>query len=1195
MYTKISTYLFSALILLFGISLDAKAQNKIWTGAIDSSWHTAGNWNPTGVPTSSHNVLIRGNTTPRPVITSNVTIENLTINQYTSNPGDQLTIRNNATVTINGSLTIPGNGVLNIVNGYVNMTGANSTTFTLGYSNIVAIKITNGSFTAGNVSKAIDVTLNANVSLGNGTFDVSGNLTVSNSKVFNVQNGTVNVDKITTLNGTYNGDDGTTTFNGKVDIKSGGLLNLDSGSIDFNDEVYIGNSGTANFGSGTVNINSDLEVVSGGYLNIQDANVTINGDANFNNSGHMTLDNGVLHVGGDVNFSWSGTIDAGNSTIILEGDISSPTGSTFDAGTSTVVFAGDNQNIDIGSDVTFYNVEIEPGTTVDTGVNGNTIVIENDLTIGEDGELNVNGSDNVNIRGDVNGDEDAYSPTNPYAVTAIAPNTTTLVITFNMEMDQSTTETTGNYSIYKKSNPSSTVAISNASLNTGGNKKVVTITMATIEEDVIYAVLIRTNIKSSTNANISANHIKYFQKKGPLFLYSRQTGNWSDNSTWSKISHTGAAASENPTTTSNATIIVGNGHTVSINGAASITNQSSLEVKTSSKLQVVSGGTLTLGTKTITGIGTFEVTNGTLAIGSSAGISSSGATGNIQTTTRTFGSSGSYTYNGSGAQNTGTGLPSTANNFTVNNAAGVTLSSNLKVNGTLYLTSGSLIVNSGYNLIANTKSVSAGKLAMKRSITGSRGWRLFSSPIASTYGDLLDGIVTQGYTGSSLGNAPLDSLQPNVMYYLESHPGTDNQRWRAPVSAATSLTPAQGLYTYVFGNIPADSRYNDNLPATLTVEGQEHSGAIDFNVTYTTAADSGWSLLGNPYAATINWDDNSNWTKTNIDNTIYLWDYSTNQYKTWNGTTGDLGNGLISPFQGFWVKANAASPSLIVQEDAKTTGGVFVGKAMASENDSKPSFSLTLSDDDNTAATHFMFSEEGKNGKDRKDAFRLVPLPDIHSYLDLASITQDGDRLSINNLPRKFGIPIEVPLFVNAYEIGAPKKKALHFIFDNFKNIPQGWTITLVDTKTGEQINIEEFDTYLLEIETTSAEDAPNGAFGAKPKITHKAKAASSRFLIRIEPGEDAADLPNKFELKQNFPNPFNPTTNIRFTLPLQSYTTLTIYDILGREITTLVSKELDAGEYTFKWDSGNLASGVYLYRLVNKNGVFTKKMTLIK
>ncbi len=218
---------------------------------------------------------------------------------------------------------------------------------------------------------------------------------------------------------------------------------------------------------------------------------------------------------------------------------------------------------------------------------------------------------------------------------------------------------------------------------------------------------------------------------------------------------------------------------------------------------------------------------------------------------------------------------------------------------------------------------------MKQTITGSNGWRLLSSPISSTYTDFLDGIVTQGYSGAfySTGSNPGDTVQPNVLYYLESYPGTDNQRWRAPSTAGTTVTSGRGLYTYIFGNIAGDSRYNNSFPITLSVEGQEHEGPVNLNVTYTTAADSGWSLVGNPYAATIDWDNNTNWTKTNIDGTIYVWDYSTNQYKTWNGTTGDLGDGLISPFQGFWVKANGTSPSLIVDEDAKNTGGSYVGKA----------------------------------------------------------------------------------------------------------------------------------------------------------------------------------------------------------------------------------------------------------------------------
>ena len=62
----------------------------------------------------------------------------------------------------------------------------------------------------------------------------------------------------------------------------------------------------------------------------------------------------------------------------------------------------------------------------------------------------------------------------------------------------------------------------------------------------------------------------------------------------------------------------------------------------------------------------------------------------------------------------------------------------------------------------------------------------------------------------------------------------------------------------MFGDIPTDNRYNISLPSTIEVEGQENEGngtEIDFNVTYTTDADTGWNFIGNPYGATIDWDD----------------------------------------------------------------------------------------------------------------------------------------------------------------------------------------------------------------------------------------------------------------------------------------------------------------------------------------------------
>ena len=89
--------------------------------------------------------------------------------------------------------------------------------------------------------------------------------------------------------------------------------------------------------------------------------------------------------------------------------------------------------------------------------------------------------------------------------------------------------------------------------------------------------------------------------------------------------------------------------------------------------------------------------------------------------------------------------------------------------------------------------------------------------------------------------------------------------------------------------------------------------------------------------------------------------------------------------------------------------------------------------------------------------------------------------------------------------------------------------------------------------------------------------------------------IPTKFELFQNYPNPFNPTTDIRFDLPKSSYTKLVIYDVLGKEVGTLINKKLDAGSYQVNWDGSGYPSGVYLYNLVTKDFNKVRKMMLIK
>ena len=91
------------------------------------------------------------------------------------------------------------------------------------------------------------------------------------------------------------------------------------------------------------------------------------------------------------------------------------------------------------------------------------------------------------------------------------------------------------------------------------------------------------------------------------------------------------------------------------------------------------------------------------------------------------------------------------------------------------------------------------------------------------------------------------------------------------------------------------------------------------------------------------------------------------------------------------------------------------------------------------------------------------------------------------------------------------------------------------------------------------------------------------------------AELPGQFQLLQNYPNPFNPGTTIKYDLPKATHVSLTVYDLLGRELSVLVNERRDAGVYEVKFDGSNLASGVYFCRILAGSFVDTKKLLLLK
>lgn len=88
---------------------------------------------------------------------------------------------------------------------------------------------------------------------------------------------------------------------------------------------------------------------------------------------------------------------------------------------------------------------------------------------------------------------------------------------------------------------------------------------------------------------------------------------------------------------------------------------------------------------------------------------------------------------------------------------------------------------------------------------------------------------------------------------------------------------------------------------------------------------------------------------------------------------------------------------------------------------------------------------------------------------------------------------------------------------------------------------------------------------------------------------------PNEFKLYSNYPNPFNPSTKIQFSIPANNYVTLKVYDISGKEVALLVNSQMSAGQHLVNFDAKNLSSGIYYYKLNAGNFTQTNKMILMK
>ena len=469
-----------------------------------------------------------------------------------------------------------------------------------------------------------------------------------------------------------------------------------------------------------------------------------------------------------------------------------------------------------------------------------------------------------------------------------------------------------------------------------------------------------------------------------------------------------------------------------------------------------SGGTFSPGNGSVTfdASGIQTITNAAgerfhdIIIASTSTVQTSGASDNLNiqgnwSNNGTFNQqTGTVTFNGSTGQAIAGSAKTTFNNLTINNAAGVALSGATDLAASLTLTSGTF--NTGgqdFTLISNSSATAriaeitggdiSGNIIMQRHIdAGAIGWHLLAAPVAgSTINDWDQEMVLSGVGGIN-GNACCP-IWRSVRRYDETRLDIVDSGYVDVTSIAAPINVGEGYLVYT------GSGTTTTAPFTFDTRGNTNKFSQSLAVSYSSSGspdNDGWNLVSNPYPSTIDWNA-AGWTKTGVDNAIYVWDPDAGVYATYVGGVGSNGGTQFVPSsQAFWVHATAA-PTLTASEPVKAiTDQVFFKQNTAYTGVLR----LKIDGGGFTNETVLRFIDGATDGFDGTlDAYKLGE-SGVAPYI--ASIVGDSIDMSINSLKILTNDTI-IPIRVNAVSVGT------HAVYiEGAGNLPEEYCIILEDT-----------------------------------------------------------------------------------------------------------------------------------------------------
>ncbi len=510
------------------------------------------------------------------------------------------------------------------------------------------------------------------------------------------------------------------------------------------------------------------------------------------------------------------------------------------------------------------------------------------------------------------------------------------------------------------------------------------------------------------------------------------------------------------------------------------------------------------------------------------------------------------------------------------------------------------------------------------------GWYLLSNPFTTSLGDLLDNIWTQGAPNSDApgGDATLFTFSQDSSKYVAISTDLDT----------TKLAAGTGLLAYIFADDDNNSGtplVNNGWPKTLTNYGNPFGTDVSVTIKNVdhdglsgTSGSEGFALLGNPYGWPLSADSVIATIKREdalANSYVYRWNPVEKQYQL-------VTTGAIEAYESFFVRIVTSGATANLSFDYDDADIADPSKKVANN---PFELILTHSKSGFKSRSYLRFDEKASDGIDPFDGYYLGSYARNYSNL----YTQVNDqRLTINNIPSNLDQEVEFPMYIDGTLSGE------YDLVWNSESLPKDFRFILTEVATGTEIDLATQNSYSfsdglmakkvitkeatsksvdsdleeeenIDGKTVSSEldedvsvqllDSQSEKSATDPKVEAKAKASSSDalFVLKITPllasgneNEDGLGIPTTVELEQNYPNPFNPTSVIRFGVPNTAEVQLEVFDVLGRKVMTLINNETkQAGRYNVQFEARNLATGMYIYRLVIGDKILTKKMLLIK